>query len=89
MLRANKVQITLYTRPGCHLCDEAKQEMLAAKCQDQYFLQEIDIDTDPALARRYGWDIPVIAINGIDIFKHRLTAAEFEREVKSALESVR
>jgi len=82
-----KVQVTLYKRADCHLCAEAKREILAAKSEGQYFLQEIDIDTDPALARRYGWDIPVIAINGIDTIKHRFTAAEFAREVKSALAS--
>jgi glutaredoxin len=74
--------VTLYKRADCHLCAEAKREILAAKCEGQYFLQEIDIDTDPALARRYGWDVPVVAINGIDTFKHRFTAAEFRQELR-------
>lgn len=81
---APKAQVTLYTRPGCHLCDEAKQAMLAAGCRGKYTLQEINIDLDPELARRYGWDIPVVLINGIETFKHRLAASEFEREIERA-----
>ena len=76
-----KAHVRLYTRPGCHLCEEAKREMLAADCADQYILQEINIDTDTALLERYGDEIPVITINGIKAFKYRLTAAEFKRKL--------
>ena len=77
-----KAHVRLYTRPGCHLCEEAKEEMLAADCADQYILEEINIDTDPALLERYGDEIPVITINGIKAFKYRLSAAEFKKAVK-------
>lgn len=82
---APKARVTLYTRPGCHLCDEAKQAILAANCRDSYTLQEVNIDLDPALARRYGWDIPVVLINGVETFKHRLTSSDFEREIRRAI----
>ena len=82
---ASKAQVTLYTRPGCHLCDEAKRTVQAAECEDLYTLREINIDLDPLLVRRYGWDIPVILINGIVTFKHRLTPSEFKREIKRTL----
>ncbi len=82
---ASKAQVTLYTRPGCHLCDEAKQAILAADCRDLFTLQEINIDLDPILIRRYGWDIPVVIINGTETFKHRLTSSEFKREIKRAM----
>ncbi|HEY1402755.1 MAG TPA: glutaredoxin family protein [Pyrinomonadaceae bacterium] len=85
MHEAQKAQVTLYTRPGCHLCDEAKQAMLAARCEGQYTLREIDIDLVPDLARRYGWDIPVVLINGVETFKHRLTPSEFKRELQRAI----
>ncbi|HEX8423495.1 MAG TPA: glutaredoxin family protein [Pyrinomonadaceae bacterium] len=81
---ARKAQVTLYTRPGCHLCDEAKQAMLAADCRSRYTLQEINIDLDPSLTRRYGWDIPVVLVNGVETFKHRLTSSDFAREIKRA-----
>ena len=82
---ASKAHVTIYTRPGCHLCDEAKQAMLAADCRDLFTLQEINVDLDPILIRRYGWDIPVVIINGIETFKHRLTSSEFKREIKRAM----
>jgi glutaredoxin len=81
-----KAQVTLYTRPGCHLCEEARQAMLAARCEAQYTLREIDIDLSPELARRYGWDIPVVLINGVETFRHRLTPSDFKRELRRAID---
>jgi glutaredoxin len=77
-----KANVTLYTRPGCHLCEEAKAEMLAARCSDEYVLEEVNIETDPVLEEQYGWEIPVIVINGVKAFKYRLTAAEFKRKLR-------
>ena len=77
-----KAQVILYTRRGCHLCEEAKQEMRAADCADDYILEEVNIDDDPALKERFGWEIPVIFINNVKAFKYRLTAAEFKRRLK-------
>ncbi len=77
-----KAQVILYTRPGCHLCEEAKEEMRAARCEDDYTLEEVNIDDDPALKERYGWEIPVIYINNVKAFKYRLTAEEFKRKLK-------
>lgn len=73
-----KPHITFYTRRGCHLCDDAKQQILAARCADRYTFEEIDIDTDPDLVRRFGMDIPVVVINSTVAFKHRLVAADFK-----------
>jgi glutaredoxin len=82
-----KAQVTLYTRPGCHLCEEAKRAMLAARCEALYALREINIDLDPELVRRYGWDIPVVLINGVETFRHRLAPSAFERELRRAIDS--
>ena len=82
-----KAQVVIYTRPGCHLCDVAKREILAADCAEDYDLREVNIDADPTLAARYGWDIPVVAINGVVTFKHRLTAREFRRELQRLMEN--
>ena len=79
-----KVAVRFYTRAGCHLCDEARSEMLAAPCRELYDLEMIDIDTDPELVRRYGWDVPVVTINGSHAFKHRLTREDFESEIRLA-----
>lgn len=75
-------QVRLYTRPGCHLCEEMLREMLAADCADEYLLEEINIDDDPALKESYGLKIPLLTINGKTAFKYRLTAAEFRQRIR-------
>jgi glutaredoxin len=82
-----KAHVILYTRPGCHLCEEAKQEMLEAGCAGEYTLEEVNIETDAALTERYGWEIPVIMINGVKAFKYRLTADEFKRKLRRLSQS--
>ncbi len=77
-----KHHVILYTRPGCHLCDEAKQAMQAADCDNEYTLQEINIESDRELLRRYQYDIPVITIDGVDAFRHRLIAEEFRERLR-------
>ena len=57
-------RVTLYTRPGCHLCDEAR-EVIAQVCADlgeEY--AEVSIDADPELTRRFGEEIPVTFVDG-------------------------
>ena len=78
----NRARVLLFTRPGCHLCEEAKAQITAADCADQFILEEINIDDDPALVERYGWEIPVVMINGIKAFKYRLTSAEFKSKLR-------
>lgn len=76
-----QAQVRLYTRPGCHLCEEMLREMRAAGCADDYQLEEINIDEDPVLKRRYGLKIPVLTIDCREAFKYRLTAAEFRQHI--------
>ena len=73
----SKRHVILYTRPGCHLCDEAKQAMKGADCANEYTLQEINIESDRELLRRYQFDIPVITIDGVEAFRHGLTSKSF------------
>lgn len=77
-----KAQVTVFSRPGCHLCDEAKQAIESAGCQNEYTLEEINIESNPVLLRRYQYDIPVVTINGDEAFRHRLTAAEFRDKLR-------
>ena len=76
-----KAKVTLYTRPGCHLCEEAKAAILSSAPNTDFTLEEINIDSDPDLKTRYGWDIPVVLINGIKVFKHRVDPREFRRKL--------
>jgi glutaredoxin len=79
----SKRQVILYTRPGCHLCDDAKQAMQAAGCDKEYTLEEINIESDPELLRRYQFDIPVITIDGVEAFRHRLTSETFRERIRA------
>lgn len=76
-----KASVIIYSRPGCHLCDEAKRAIEAAECPDEYTLDEINIESDPELLRSYRNDIPVITINGVEAFRHRLTAEAFRERL--------
>jgi glutaredoxin len=77
-----KTTVTLYTRPGCHLCEEAKTAMRASDCNDEFTIEEINIDEDPALCDEYKYDIPVVYINGVKAFKHRVDPREFRRKLR-------
>ena len=74
---SNKAKVVIYSRPGCHLCEEAKQVIVTAGNNDDYTLQEINIESDPDLLQRYQYDIPVITIDGQEAFRHRLSTAQF------------
>ena len=67
--------VELYTRRGCHLCDEAKQVLLDAGLEPQ----EIDIDNDAELQRRYGEQIPVVVIDGKERFRGRVDRLLLDR----------
>jgi len=78
---AQKTQLILYTKPGCHLCDEMKREIQRAAGDELYVLEEINIETDSALLERYKYEIPVLLIDGVEAFRHRLRAADFKARV--------
>lgn len=77
-------RVIIYSRPGCHLCEEAKKVIEASGYREEYTLEEINIESDAGLLRRYSYDIPVITINGKEAFRHRVTADGFRRKLKQA-----
>jgi glutaredoxin len=60
--------VTLYGRPGCHLCDDARAILQRIRATQRFALEEIDIESDDALLRRYVERIPVIALDGEELF---------------------
>jgi glutaredoxin len=68
-------EVVLYTRAGCHLCDEAKQVLRDA---DVVF-SEVDIDADAALRARYNEEVPVVFIDGRKAFKYHVDPRELQR----------
>jgi len=76
--------VTLYSRPGCHLCEEAKAAIAPVLGQFGAALHEVNIDEDAVLQKRYGWDIPVIFIGKHKAAKHRIDLAQFRRQLEDA-----
>ena len=76
-----KARVIVYSRPGCHLCDEAKAAIEKSNCSDHYTLEEVNIESDDELLKKYQYDIPVIAIDGVEAFKHRVDPEEFKIRV--------
>ena len=75
----SKPHVIIYSRPGCHLCDEAKAAIFSAGCTDQFTLEEVNIESDDELLRKYKYDIPVIAVDGVETFIHRVTSEDFRQ----------
>jgi glutaredoxin len=61
-------RVTLYSRPGCHLCEHAADLLEALAAEAPFDLVEVNIMSDPALYERYKWSIPVIVVAGGPIF---------------------
>ena len=72
-----KFHVIVYSRPGCHLCEEAKVAILGAGCGDRFTLEEVDIESDTELLRKYKYDIPVVMIDGAEAFRHRVDVSRF------------
>ena len=73
--------LTLYTRAGCCLCDDAKRVITDARARASFTYEEIDIDRDAELRRLYNDEVPVIAINGAKAFKYRVTMTELLKKL--------
>lgn len=71
--------VTLYTKPGCHLCDAVHQviEQVRSRCPFEVVVRNI-LD-EPKDFEQYQHAIPVVLLNGVEIARYRLTAAELSR----------
>ncbi len=76
-------QVTLYGKPGCHLCDEARAVVAAVRERRGFDLEEVDITRDPALEAVYRERIPVVAIDGREALELVIEATELERALAS------
>ena len=66
-------RITLYTKPNCPLCDEALEQIEIARQRVACELSQVNILSDPATYERYQHEIPVVLLDGKEIFRYRLT----------------
>ena len=69
------IVLTLYSRPGCHLCDEMKAVVrrITGEADTPITVEEIDISGDPGLEALYGVEIPVLLVDGRRAAKYRVT----------------
>jgi glutaredoxin len=64
--------VTLYGKPGCHLCEEAREAIQTVRKERQFELREVDVSLDPGLNRRYGERIPVVELGGEELFEYHV-----------------
>ena len=62
--------MVLYGKPGCHLCEDARAAVLAVAAKREFELEEVDVSIDPELHRRYGERIPVVTLDGEEVFEY-------------------
>ncbi len=74
--------VTLYSRPGCHLCEEMQAVIARVGASVPLTLQVIDISGDPALEARYGLEIPVLLIDGRKAAKYRIEDRALEERLR-------
>lgn len=79
------IQITLYGKADCCLCDEAKQVLRRVAAAYPVALQEVDILGDPVLQDHFGAEIPVVFVEGRKAFKFRVPERELRRRLDRAL----
>jgi glutaredoxin len=75
--------ITLYGKPGCHLCDDARAVVERVHEQHPFELREVDVSLDPQLNRAYGERIPVVELDGEELFEYFVDEGEFVRRVEA------
>ena len=83
MSRRTLPQLTLYSRPGCHLCDDMKTLIARVAARLPLGLEVVNIDEDPVLTERYGLEIPVLLVDGRMVAMYRVDEAALERALRA------
>jgi glutaredoxin len=73
------MKIRIYSKPDCHLCDEAKEAIQRVTERLRIEIEVINIEQDPALLNQYRYDIPVIFLDDRKIFKHRVDEQKLKK----------
>ena len=74
-------RVTLYGKPGCHLCDDARAVVERVRTQHPFELREVDVSLDPVLFREYGERIPVLELDGEELFEFHVDEAALVERV--------
>ncbi|MGA8104298.1 MAG: glutaredoxin family protein [Candidatus Acidiferrales bacterium] len=81
---AGPLDVTLYTRPGCHLCEKAKVAMAPVLAEFRAPLREVDIDTDRQLREMYTNDVPVVFLGSRKVAEHSVDVQQLRRHLQEA-----
>jgi glutaredoxin len=76
--------VTLYGKPGCHLCETARAVVERVRADHGFKLEEVDVSVDPVLHARYGERIPVLELDGEELFEFFVQ----ERSLRERLDRV-
>jgi glutaredoxin len=74
-------RVTLYGKPGCHLCEEAREAVETVRGELGFELEEVDVSLDPRLHARYGERIPVLEIDGREEMELYVDAADLRERL--------
>jgi glutaredoxin len=81
--------LTLYSRPDCHLCEQAHAILVALQPAFGYELRTVDIDRDPDLVAHYGVTIPVASLDGEELLVWPFTRAAAHAVLRDRLRETR
>ena len=73
--------LTLYGKPGCHLCDDARAAVERVTARRDVPLEQVDISRDPVLYKRYGERIPVLEMDGETVFEFFVDEADLQQRL--------
>jgi glutaredoxin len=71
--------LTLYGKPGCCLCEDARSVIDVVRGEWSFDLREVDVSIDPALHREYGERIPVLEVDGEEVFELHVDPLELRK----------
>lgn len=74
--------LLVYSKPGCHLCEEAIRVLTALQAQLPFTLEEINIQDDPKLFAEYGEQIPVVLLNGKLLFEYTVDEDRLRQKLR-------
>jgi glutaredoxin-like protein DUF836 len=78
------VRLMLYSRPGCHLCEEMRAVVAPIAREAGVVLDEMVVDDDPVAAAQYDLEIPVLCIDGVKAFSIRVSPAALRARLAEA-----
>jgi len=75
--------LTIYSRPGCHLCDDMKDVIARVARTRRLIVEDVDISGNQDLEARYGLEIPVLLVDGRKAAKYKTSEHDLERILNS------